>query len=93
MALKKDSDFNPKDFSEKLDNLDDFKKEYEGVNFHKKVQGAICESKLVEDEIKKIVWQVLKNRLAWVLLSGLGLILIDLLLRAIPGIIKAVSGA
>lgn len=86
------NDFEPSQYSERIDTLEEFKKEHEGLNFHKKVQSAICESKPVEEEIKKIVWEVIKSKLTWILLTAAGLILTDLVLRAVPSLLAMLGG-
>jgi len=91
MAKSNGNDFNPKDFSDQIEGFDKFKKEYEGVNFYHKVKDALCESKLVEDKVKAIVWEVIKSKLLWIILTAVGLIITDMFLRAVPSLMKFIT--
>lgn len=87
----KSNDFNVEDYTSRLSDLEDFKKEYEGEKFYEKIVNSFDKSKTVNDQLEIIVWKVIKSKLLWVMFTGLGLIFIDLLLRAIPSIIKSLS--
>ena len=74
----------------RIDDLEIFRKEFEGKEFDKKVLGSIKESHLIREELGKITWLAVKNKLIWVISTALGLILIDLFLRAIPSLISKI---
>ena len=76
----------------RIDELQSFKKDYEGKEFDKKVLLSIQESRDIEKEIKKISWLAMREKITWFILGGLGVIFIDLLLRVIPNILKAITG-
>ena len=75
----------------RIDDLESFRKEFEGKAFYTKVAESIKESKLVEDEVKKVAWQTIREKIIWIILGGLGVIFIDLILRAIPSILSSFS--
>lgn len=92
---QKNTDFDPKDLTKTVDkqqaDLDDLKKcvkGLEGTEFYQKIATAIKESKLVENEIKKVAWATVKDRIVWIILGGLGIIFTDLVLRAIPSLLS-----
>ena len=78
-------------YTARLDDLESFKKEYEGEKFYEKIVTAFEKSKTVNDELEKLIWMVTKRKLWAVLLTGLGLILVDLVLRAVPSILSEIG--
>ncbi|HTX86988.1 MAG TPA: hypothetical protein VMC41_02905 [Candidatus Nanoarchaeia archaeon] len=68
----------------RIDDLECFKKEYEGKEFDKKVLLSIQESHSIREELEKINWNTIKNKIVWIITGFLGLVLTDLTLRAIP---------
>ena len=73
----------------RIDDLEGFRKEFDGEGFYAKVTTAIQKSKDVEGEIKKVAWQTAREKIVWILLGGVGIILTDLILRAIPHILNS----
>lgn len=63
----------------RIDDLESFRKELEGKELDKKVVCSIQDSTAVQEEIKKIVWITIKDKLVWVLLTLLALIFWDVL--------------
>jgi len=51
----------------------------EGVNFDNKVKEAICRSTYVRDEIKAVVWILLKEKIVWVVLGASTFVFLELL--------------
>ena len=86
-----EDDFNPQDYTNRLDNLETFKQEFEGLSFYNKVKEAIEKSKDVNDLVKNLAWESIKQKLIWILLTGVGLIIVDLVLRAIPSILAKIG--
>jgi len=70
----------------RIDDLESFRKELEGKEFDKKVAISIEDSTLIQEKIKKLVWETLKNKITWVILGAVGLVLIDCLRIAITNI-------
>jgi hypothetical protein len=79
MGPKKESDFIAEGATKRLDALDDFKREYEGLNFYNKVVEAIKESTAVQDQIKLVFTASLKEKIIWLLFGAVGLVIIGLL--------------
>ena len=75
----------------RIDDLETFRKELEGKEFDKKVLQSILDSHSIREELAKIIWDTLKNKITWVILTFVGVILTDLLIRAIPHIIASVQ--
>lgn len=92
MVKNPTDEFSSRQFAKKMDALETFKKEFEGTQFYEKVADAIDKSKVVEEAISKIVWTTVKNRIVWIILGCLGVVLTDLVIRAIPNILSAISG-
>lgn len=81
-------DFQTSSNLKRIDDLEGFRKEFEGEGFYAKVTTAIQKSKDVEREIKKVAWQTVREKIVWIILGGLGLVFIDVLIRIIPHLIK-----
>ncbi len=75
----------------RIDDLEAFRKAFEGKEFDKKIAESIKDSNLVAEEIRTIAWRAVKDKILWVFLGGVGLIFLDLLLRAIPRILSLLS--
>ena len=84
-------DLNASSNVKRIDDLEAFRKEFEGEKLYEKIAVAIEKSKTVEGEIKKVVWVTIREKIVWIILGGLGVILIDLLLRAIPRLISKIG--
>jgi len=84
-------DFDADAFTKKVDDLETFRKEFEGEKLYEKIGNAIQKSKVVESEIKKIAWTTIREKIVLIILGGVGIILADLIIRAIPNILKALS--
>ena len=72
----------------RIDDLEVFRKAFEGKEFDKKIAESIRDSNLVCDEIKKVTWRMIREKIVWIILGGLALIFIDLLNRAIPRLLS-----
>lgn len=75
----------------RIDDLETFRKEFEGKAFYAKIAEAIKESKLVENEIKRVSWIMIREKIIWIILGGVIVIFTDLLIRAIPHIISSIQ--
>lgn len=75
----------------RIDELEAFRKEFQGKEFEKKVLEAVKESHPIREELKSITWETVKNKIVWIIIGGVSVIFIDLLIRAIPSILKAIS--
>lgn len=64
----------------RIDDLESFKDEYEGTKFHQKIAIAIKESKTIDEEIKKIAWQSIKDKIIW-LVIGAVILLVGIFLK------------
>lgn len=71
----------------RIDDLETFRSDYEGKNFDKKVLTSIKEYSELKEEIKNIAWVTFKEKIHWFLFGGIGVVIIDLFLRAIPHLI------
>jgi len=68
-------------------------KDFEGEKFWCKVAVAVDKSNDVKKEVEKIIWDTIKTKF-WIGLIAIGgLIATDLFLRAVPNILKALSGS
>jgi hypothetical protein len=74
----------------RIDDLETFRKELEGKEFDKKVLQSLLDSHSIREELAKIVWNTIKNKITWIILAFIGVILTDLLIRAIPNILSAI---
>lgn len=84
-------DLQASDNLKRIDDLESFKKELEGKEFDKKVLLSIQESHPIREELSRIVWQTVKNKITWVILGYIGLILTDLFIRALPHILASMN--
>lgn len=75
----------------RIDDLESFKKDYEGEEFYKKVLTSIQKDRDIEKEIREIAWRTIREKIVWIILGGIGLIFIDLFLRIIPHLLKSIS--
>lgn len=89
---KNENDFDAENYTKRVEGLEAFKAEFEGKEFDKKVASSIEDSRLVEEKIKKIVWDTIKSKITWIIWGGVGIVLTDLLIRAIPSILKSLGG-
>jgi len=85
-------DLRASDNLKRIDDLEIFRKEFEGRAFDEKVLKSIKESHLIREELKEITFQALKSKVVWIILAGLGVVLTDLIIRAIPHILSAIEG-
>lgn len=76
----------------RIDELESFKKDYEGKAFDNKVLVSIQKDREIEAEIKKIAWCTIREKIIWIILGSVGVIFTDLLLRAIPHLLKSLTG-
>lgn len=63
----------------RIDDLEVFRKGFEGKEFDNKVAQAIKDSKSIDIEIERVVWNVLKSKVHWFILSALLLVFFDAL--------------
>lgn len=85
------SDFASEEYAKKVDTLEEFRRGFEGKEFDKKVLNAIQDSSKLRDEIRKLSWQTIREKIVWIILGGVGIVLTDLVIRAIPSILAALS--
>lgn len=72
----------------RIDDLEGFRKEFEGKEFDKKVLQSVKESHLIREEISDIVWKTIKNKIVWIILGLFGLVTIEVIYRLIPILIS-----
>ena len=72
----------------RIDDLESFRKEFEGTEFYSKILKAIQESRSIEEEIKRISWKRIREKIIWLILGASSLILIDFIIRAIPHLLS-----
>lgn len=87
--LEKKDDFNKEEYTTKIEGLEKFREEFSGKNFDKKVCESIKESREIECEIKKIIWEAIRTKIVWIIIGGSAVIFTDLIIRAIPSILKS----
>lgn len=85
-----DDDLNATSNIKRIDDLEAFLKEFEGEKLYEKIAAAIQKSKTVECEIKKIAWATIREKIVWIIIGGILVILTDLVIRAIPHIIASI---
>ena len=73
----------------RIDALEGFRKDFEGEKFYERVMDSLKKSKEVDAEIKSIAWATIREKIVWVLLGGVALILIDILKDVIPHLISS----
>lgn len=71
--------------------LTDVAAEFTGTKLYEKVTEAVAKSKDVEAAIKAVVWDMMKSKVGIAMIALGGLILTDLVIRAIPNILKAIG--
>ena len=76
----------------RIDDLEIFRKEFEGKEFDKKVLQSIKDSHPIRTELEGITWKTVKGKINYFFWGAVGLILMDLLLRAIPNLLSLISG-
>lgn len=76
----------------RIGDLESFKKEFEGKEFDKKVLSSLQDSSTIQKEIRNMAWQTIREKIVWIILGGLGLIITDLIIRAIPHILASIGG-
>lgn len=55
----------------RIDDLETFRNEFEGLKFYEKVSTAIGESKAVEGKIKEVVWQLIKDKAVYFFIAAI----------------------
>lgn len=53
----------------RIDDLEIFRKEFEGKEFDKKIITAIDESSTLQKKIKELIWDTFKDKIIWVILT------------------------
>lgn len=91
-AQQNGNDLNTDANLKRIGDLESFKKEYEGKEFDKKVLLSIQDSHTIREEVRGIIAKTLKDKFNWVAYTLCGLVLTDLILRAIPHIFKLIAG-
>lgn len=78
------NDFDPKDFTKTVDqhgtDLAEIKKsiaELQDKKLDEKICKAICDSTHIQEKIGSIVWKTVREKLVWILLTLLALLLWD----------------
>lgn len=79
----KENDFDKEAYTNRVTTLEQFKEDYE-KNFDSKVLSAIKKDREIEGEIKSISWKMIREKIIWIILGGVGIIFIDVLIRVIP---------
>ncbi len=82
------NDFDAEAYTKKVDDLEVFRKEFEGKAFDEKVIKSLQDSHPLREELGKIVWSTFRNKITWVIIGGISIVFIDLILRAIPSILS-----
>lgn len=72
----------------RIDNLESFRSEFEGKSFDAKVLASIKDSTHIRQEICNMIWETVRGKLFWVAVTGGSIVLTDLVIRAIPSILK-----
>lgn len=90
--MSENSDLNTEQNLKRIDDLETFRKEFEGKEFDKKVLLSMEESSKIQEEVKKLAWCAVKDKIIWILIGGALVIITDLVIRAIPNILKSVAG-
>ena len=92
------NDFDPKEFTRTVDKHDadllDLKShinKLQGKKLDEKICKAIEDSTHIQDKIASIVWKTVKEKLIWILLTLLALLLWDFLKSLIVGLISKLS--
>lgn len=75
----------------RVEDLEAFRKEFDGEKLYEKIADAIKKSKTVEDEIKKVAWTTIREKIVWIITGAIGLVLTDILSRVIPDLIKLIT--
>lgn len=89
---KPQNDFKPDEYATKFENVEKFIDDFSGKNFDKKICEAIKDTKSVEEEIKKIVWKTVKDKIIWIILGAIGLLIIQIVINLIPALTKKIIG-
>lgn len=61
-----------------------------GVNFDNKVKEAVCRSTYVQDEVKKVVWALLKEKILWVVGGAFSYVALGLLAQLFSKLISKI---
>ena len=62
-------DLNALDNIKRVENLEAFRKEFEGKEFDKKIIAAIEESSTLQKKIKSLIWETFKDKIVWVIIT------------------------
>lgn len=90
--LQSDDDLHADKNLQRIDDLETFRKEFQGKEFDKKILDSIKDSHPIREELQSIIWQTFRNKITWIILGFVGLILTDLIIRAIPHILATIAG-
>lgn len=63
----------------RINDLEEFRREFEGEKFYGRVVDAFQKSKEVDAEVRKLVWCTIKDKLVWIVLTLLAVIFWDVL--------------
>lgn len=83
-AMAGKNDFNAQDAIQKV------QAENDGVAFDNKVKESICRSTYVQEEIKKVLWSLLKERIAWLVLGAFSFVALGLLKELVSKLISKI---
>lgn len=81
----------PRDDFDAEDAVKQLGAKFDGRDFDDKVLKAIKDFKPIQDEISQITWVTLKHRILWIFLTGIGLLIMDFLIRLIPILMGAIT--
>jgi hypothetical protein len=76
----------------RIDDLESFRKEFEGKAFDAKVLQSLKDSHPIRLELSSIVWDTIRGKVAVIFITLIGIIVTDLAIRAIPHILSAAFG-
>ena len=68
---------------QRIDDLETFREGLEGKALDEKICKAIEDSTHIQENIAKVVWKTIKEKIVWIILTLLGLLLWDLIKDAI----------
>lgn len=87
------NDFDAASHIKRVDELEAFKKEYEGKAFEDKVLKSIQDSKPISKEISSIIWETIKSKIIWIIATCLVLIATNFIISAMDEIVAKIFHA
>lgn len=62
----------------RIDDLESFRNEFEGKNFDKKVLDSLRDYSEIRNEVKKLVWETIKDKSILIFIGALSIIFISI---------------